>query len=81
MNFYMYSDSDKNLMMMLPDCVSDDEILKLGDMIEPDLDSIPDDFIQAIPKKPTGILNLYNKHASYNVEAIYPDTVVPPGIN
>ena len=38
MNLCMYCDDEKNLMMFLPDTVSDEEIMTLGEVVFPDDD-------------------------------------------
>jgi hypothetical protein len=65
----MYTDVTKNLVMFLPDGVSDAEILALCAVAAPDDDS---DDVSGI--KPTGIIDLYNLHATYSLNDMTPNT-------
>ena len=74
MNLCMYCDDEKNLMMFLPDTVSDEEIMTLGEVVFPDDDR--EDLFD-YNRKPTGCINLYNMYASYPVGLIRPDSIIP----
>ena len=74
MNLCMYCDDEKNLMMFLPDTVSDEEIMTLGEVVFPDDDG--EDLFD-YNRKPTGCINLYNMYASYPVDLIRPDSIIP----
>ena len=82
MNLTMYSDNEKNLVMLLPDDITDEEIMTLGEISFPeemfmrgDIDAFP-----ASNLKPTTCINLYNMHASYEINSIFPDTVLSKGM-
>ncbi|MCR5401216.1 MAG: hypothetical protein K6E78_06425 [Treponema sp.] len=79
MNLTMYSDSEKNLVMFLPDDFTDEDIMAFGQMAVPDEIFYNDysDFPDAL-SKPTCFLNLNNMHASFPLSSIYPDSFVPP---
>lgn len=81
MNLTMYSDNEKNLVMFLPDNVSDEEIMALGQLSIPDEIFYDDysDFPDALAK-PTCFLNLNNMHASFPVSSMFPDSFVPPSL-
>lgn len=67
MNLSMYCDSSKNLMMFLPDNVTDEEILELGKVAFPEFES---PFKTSF--KPTAILDLSNFHADYPIDQMTP---------
>lgn len=77
MNVCMYSDDDKNLILFLPDSFSDDDIMSLGEAVFPY--DAPDEYYDT-DKKPVGCLNLYDMHATYPIDFICPDSVLPPSI-
>lgn len=78
MNLAMYSDSEKNIVMFLPDDFSDEEIMALGEVSVPD-EMFFDDYsvFPAVLLKPTSCINLYNTHATYPIDTVFPD-VFPP---
>ncbi len=82
MNLTMYSDSEKNLVMFLPDTVTPDEILALGEFSFPDEMYYDDQYplFSASMLKPTSCINLYNTHACYEVSSIFPDSFVSPSL-
>jgi hypothetical protein len=63
----MYTDPTKNLVMFLPDGVTDAEILALCAVASPDNDD--DSGI-----KPTGVIDLYNLHATYSLSEMTPNS-------
>lgn len=65
----MYTDPTKNLVMFLPDGVSDAEILALCAVASPEEDSDDGSGI-----KPTGIIDLYNLHATYSINEMTPNS-------
>ncbi|HAH62016.1 MAG TPA: hypothetical protein DCL73_07950 [Treponema sp.] len=65
----MYTDPTKNLVMFLPDGVTDAEILALCAVASPEDDSDDDSGI-----KPTGIIDLYNLHATYSLNEMTPNS-------
>lgn len=73
----MYSDNEKNLMMFLPDNVSEQEIMSLGEVVFPEDDG-NEFFLSSI--KPIGCINLYDLHASYPIDSIFPDSIFPPSL-
>ena len=70
MNLTMYCDSEKNLLMFLPDGITDAEIMALGSVAFPDGDSNI-----GSSKVPTGIINLYDLHASFSLEEMTPNDI------
>lgn len=63
----MYSDPEKNIVMLLPDGFTDDEIIALGSI------AFPEDIEDTGGcNKPTGFINLYNLHATYELNEITP---------
>jgi hypothetical protein len=67
----MYSDPSKNLVMFLPDGVTDEEILALCAVASPD-----DDGNDGSSLKPTGVIDLYNLHATFPLSQMTPDSFV-----
>lgn len=63
----MYTDPTKNLVMFLPDEVSDAEILALCAV------ATPEDLQDDRGMKPTGIIDLYNLHATYSLNEMTPN--------
>lgn len=70
MNLTMYCDSEKNLLMFLPDGITDAEIMALGSVAFPDGDSNV-----GSSKVPTGIINLYDLHASFSLDEMTPNDI------
>ena len=68
----MYSDSEKNVVMFLPDDITDAEVVQLGDVLFPD----EEDCVGSADK-PTGYIDLYNLHARYPIDTILPDVFAP----
>jgi hypothetical protein len=62
----MYTDPTKNLVMFLPDGVTDAEILSLCAVAFPEDDGSG--------TKPTGIIDLYNLHATYSLNEMTPNS-------
>lgn len=82
MNLFMYTDSEKNLIMFLPDDVKDEDIIALGQIpVPPEFveDEYLSMFADSIPK-PTSCIDLTSIHASYEVNSILPDNFVPPAL-
>lgn len=65
MMYSLYTDPVKNIVMFLPDGMTDDEIMTLGAVAFPEDDSSN--------LKPTGFIDLYNLHATYPLNDITPD--------
>ena len=72
MNLTMYCDSEKNLLMFLPDGITDAEIMALGSVAFPDGDSNV-----GSSKVPTGIINLYDLHASFSLDVSHTAKIIP----
>lgn len=66
----LYTDPTKNLVMFLPDGVTDAEILALCAVASPD-----DDSDDGSGMKPTGIIDLYNLHATYSLSEMMPNSL------
>jgi len=64
MMYSMYCDPIKNIVMFLPDGTSDAEVLSLAAL------TFPENSETSI--KPTGVVDLYNLHATYPVDQITP---------
>ena len=70
MNLSMYCDSEKNILMFLPDGITDAEIMALGSVAFPD-----DESNIGSGKTPTGIINLYDLHASFSLNDMTPNDI------
>lgn len=71
MNLSMYSDHEKNILMFLPDNISDSEVMQLGTVLFPE-----DEDSMGPNTKPTGVFDLNNLHAYYPVDEIIPDILM-----
>jgi hypothetical protein len=65
----MYTDPTKNLFMFLPEGLTDTDILALCAVASPD-----DDKDDGSGIKPTGVIDLYNLHATYQLSDMTPNT-------
>ena len=82
MNLTMYSDNEKNLVMFLPDDITEEEIMTLGEISFPEEMFMQSEFgfFPASMLKPTTCINLYNTHASYEINEIFPDNIISKGL-
>lgn len=71
MNLSMYCDSEKNLLLFLPDNMTDDQIMSLGSVAFPE-----EDCEIGSSKIPTGVINLYDMHAYFSLDDITPNDVI-----
>jgi|WetSurMetagenome_2_1015567.scaffolds.fasta_scaffold36382_2 hypothetical protein len=71
----MYMDPNKNLFLFLPDDMTDMEIMTLCSVVLPDEES------SVSGVKPVGILDLYNLHATFELDKMTPNEfgiTIPP---
>ena len=63
MNLALYSDEEKNLLLFLPEEISDEQVISIGEQVRPSRFAIENsDF-----EKPLGSLNYREKHATYPI--------------
>ena len=69
MKLSMYTDMEKNLFMFMPEDISDEEIVNLGEICFPEIEAKA----KKTYLKPTGYVDLINLHALYSVNEISTD--------
>ena len=69
MNMALYSDSEKNLVMFLPEEIPDEQIVSIGETVRPSRFAIENSEFE----KPLGSLNYKEKHATYPIFNTFTD--------